>query len=59
LAAALPAALYVEYLTPAAYIDDMLVEPFVLDADGCLTIPAGPGLGVELNRETLRRFSRG
>jgi D-galactarolactone cycloisomerase len=57
LAAALPVARFVEYLTPAPYIDDILVRPFALDQDGCLTVPEGPGLGIEINRETLRRFS--
>jgi L-alanine-DL-glutamate epimerase-like enolase superfamily enzyme len=57
LAAALPVALYVEYLTPAPYIDDMLLTPFALDDTGCLTIPDAPGLGIELNRDTLQRFA--
>ncbi|HUG91129.1 MAG TPA: mandelate racemase/muconate lactonizing enzyme family protein [Planctomycetaceae bacterium] len=56
LAAAMPVARYVEYLTPAAYIEDLPVEPFVLDADGCLTIPNRPGLGLELDREKLQRY---
>ena len=57
LAAAIPVAKYVEYLTPAPYIDDIITQPFQLDADGLLTIPTSPGLGVELNRDALRRFS--
>ncbi len=57
LAAALPTARYVEYLTPAPYIEDILEEPFVLDAGGMLNIPTRPGLGVTLNREALRRFA--
>lgn len=56
LAAAIPVANYVEYLTPAPYIEDILVTPFQLDADGLLTIPEGPGLGIEINREALKRF---
>ena len=39
---------YVEYLTPAAYIEDLVVEKFELDEEGFLTIPNGPGLGIEL-----------
>jgi galactonate dehydratase len=31
-----------------------LKEPFVLDAGGCVAVPAGPGLGVELDEEGLR-----
>lgn len=55
--AALPVARYVEYLTPCPYIDDLLAEPFKLDADGCLTIPDGPGLGITLNRDALKRYA--
>ena len=57
LAAAIPVARYVEYLTPAPYIEDIITTPFRLDAEGYLTIPETPGLGVELNRDALRRFS--
>jgi L-alanine-DL-glutamate epimerase-like enolase superfamily enzyme len=57
LAAAIPVAKYVEYLTPAPYIDEIIARPFQLDAEGYLAIPETPGLGVELNREALRRFS--
>lgn len=54
--AAVPVARYVEYLTPCAYIDEIAAEPFRLDADGLLTIPTAPGLGVELDPDKLRRF---
>lgn len=57
LAAALPVARYVEFLTPAPYIDSLLTRPFELDADGYLTIPEAPGLGIELDRNALRRFA--
>jgi D-galactarolactone cycloisomerase len=56
LAAALPVARYVEFLTPAPYIDSLLVEPFGLDDEGYLRIPEGPGLGIELDRASLARF---
>ncbi|MDZ4685487.1 MAG: mandelate racemase/muconate lactonizing enzyme family protein [Planctomycetaceae bacterium] len=55
--AAIPTARYVEYLTPCAYIDGLLATPFKLDNDGCLTIPDGPGLGIEIDPDQLRRFS--
>lgn len=58
LAAAIPVARYVEFLTPAPYIDDILIEPFQLDEDGLLTIPDTPGLGIELDRDALSRFNR-
>jgi L-alanine-DL-glutamate epimerase-like enolase superfamily enzyme len=32
------------------------LNPFKPDADGMLTIPDKPGLGIELNREALKRF---
>ena len=57
LAAALPNAHYVEYLTPAAYIEELITEPFSLDDEGMLTIPETPGLGIELNRDALQRFA--
>jgi D-galactarolactone cycloisomerase len=57
LVAAMPIARYVEFLTPCLYIDALLTTPFVLDRDGFLPIPDGPGLGIELNPEGLKRFS--
>jgi L-alanine-DL-glutamate epimerase-like enolase superfamily enzyme len=57
LTAALPVARYVEYLTPCAYLDEIIKEPFRPDAEGYLAIPEKPGLGVELNREALKRLS--
>jgi L-alanine-DL-glutamate epimerase-like enolase superfamily enzyme len=57
LVAALPVAKYVEYLTPCAYIDDLLASPFTLDAEGCIGIPDGPGLGIELDRDGLQHYA--
>src|SRR5262249_39760823 len=56
LTAALPVARYVEYLTPCPYLDELITTPFRPDADGFLHVPTGPGLGMELDREALRRF---
>jgi len=56
LVAAVPVARYVEFLTPSPYIDEIITTPFRPDAEGYLRIPQGPGLGVELNREALKRF---
>ncbi|HSG71510.1 MAG TPA: mandelate racemase/muconate lactonizing enzyme family protein, partial [Planctomycetaceae bacterium] len=47
LAAAMPVARYVEYLTPCAYVEDLTTEPFVIDDEGYLKIPQSPGLGIE------------
>ncbi len=57
LAAALPAARWVEYQTGVPYIEEIIEQPFLLDADGMLRIPTGPGLGITLNREAIARFS--
>ena len=58
LAAAIPVARYVEYLTPCAYLEELTIEPFVIDDDGCLEIPDRPGLGIELDRDRLKQFIR-
>ncbi len=36
---------------------DLALRPLVLDADGCLAVPTGPGLGVELNEEVVARYT--
>ena len=35
---------------------DLVVPPVRLDADGCIVIPPGPGLGIELDKEVFRRY---
>ncbi|WP_306318980.1 MULTISPECIES: o-succinylbenzoate synthase [unclassified Streptomyces] len=39
------------------YYAEDITEPFVLDADGCLTVPSGPGIGIDPLPETLARFT--
>src|SRR5262249_7115023 len=56
LAAAMPVARYVEYLTPSPYLEEIITEPFRVDAEGYISVPQRPGLGIELNREALGRF---
>jgi D-galactarolactone cycloisomerase len=56
LSAAMPVARYVEFLTPSPYLDELVAEPFRPDAEGYLPVPTRPGLGIELNREALKRF---
>ncbi len=58
LVAAIPVARYVEYLTPSPYIDEIITEPFQVDAEGYLTIPDRPGLGIELDRDALNKFGK-
>lgn len=59
LAAAMPDAKYVEFITPSPYLDDLSVEPPRLDVEGYLTIPAEPGLGVTLDPDKVARYSGG
>ena len=56
LAAAMPVAKYVEFLTPSPYMDELVTVPFRPDANGFLTVPDKPGLGIELNRDAMKRF---
>lgn len=56
LVASVPVARYVEFLTPSPYMDELILNPFKPDAEGYLTIPDKPGLGVELNQEALKKF---
>ena len=45
LVSAFPGTRWVEYLTGSPYIDELVAEPWRLDADGMLAIPDRPGLG--------------
>lgn len=58
-AAALPNTDLVEYCTGSAYIDDLVVGGWPLDAEGCLTIPTAPGLGVEWDHDAILRHTGG
>ncbi len=57
LAAALPDADLVEFIGGSPYVDGIAQTAFSLDAEGYLEIPAAPGLGVELDREKLGRYT--
>lgn len=57
LASALPHTDLVEYIGGSAYVDGLLSQPFKLDKDGRIRIPHGAGLGVELSRENVARYS--
>ena len=59
IAAAHPTARWVEYITPSPYIEEIVTTPFVIDADGLLEIPTGPGLGIELDWDRIEHFSGG
>ena len=59
LVAAAAAARWVEYITPAPYIEELLSEPIELDEEGMIAIPDGPGLGFEWNPDGVEKFSGG
>ncbi len=59
LVAAAATARWVEYITPAPYIDDLLLEPIQLDDDGMIAIPDGPGLGFQWNPDGIEKFTGG
>ena len=48
---------FVEYLTGSPYIDDIVAQPWQLDADGMLPIPDTPGLGVEIDMDKVNFYS--
>lgn len=53
---------YVEYnFHPPAWVpevrDAMLKTPIMVDKEGYVKIPDGPGLGVELNEENVERYT--
>ncbi len=59
LLAAAANARWVEYITPAPYIEDLLVEPIVPDDEGMITIPDAPGLGLKWNPDGIAKFTDG
>ncbi|NQW18231.1 MAG: mandelate racemase/muconate lactonizing enzyme family protein [Chloroflexi bacterium] len=59
LAASMPDSKYVEFWYPAPYVDGILVDPFMLNADGLLDIPDKPGLGIELDEDAIKERGKG
>jgi D-galactarolactone cycloisomerase len=59
LASAFPDTDLVEYKTGSPYIDDLVTGGWSFDADGMLTIPDAPGLGITLDRDTIARYTNG
>lgn len=57
--ASLPYTELVEYCTGSAYIDDIVATPWTLDGFGQLTIPDSPGLGLDVDRDKLLRYTAG
>jgi L-alanine-DL-glutamate epimerase-like enolase superfamily enzyme len=57
LASAFPATDLVEYLTGSPYVDEIAAGGWKLDAQGMLSIPEAPGLGLELDPEAVARYT--
>jgi D-galactarolactone cycloisomerase len=55
LSAAMPVARWVEVQTGVPYFEEILTTPFRIDADCPLPIPSGPGLGIELDWDAVKR----
>ena len=47
----------VEYLTGSPFIDEIVEDKWQLDADGMLAIPDGPGLGISMNLEAVKKYT--
>jgi L-alanine-DL-glutamate epimerase-like enolase superfamily enzyme len=50
---------WVEYITPAPYVEDLFATPPMLDSDGLISIPDGPGLGFQWSEEGIARHTGG
>jgi L-alanine-DL-glutamate epimerase-like enolase superfamily enzyme len=59
LIAAMPVGKWIEFHQPSAVIDAIVAQPFKIDRDGMLAVPTGPGLGIELDWDGIRRLSGG
>jgi D-galactarolactone cycloisomerase len=59
LASAFPGTDLVEYLTGSPFIDEITVGGWKLDTDGMLAIPTSPGLGLELDPDAVKKYTRG
>ena len=57
MAAAFPGVDLVEFIGGSPYVDGILAEPFILDENGDLTIPNKPGLGIEIDRDKLAKYT--
>jgi L-alanine-DL-glutamate epimerase-like enolase superfamily enzyme len=56
LASAFPRTDLVEYIDGSPYVDEIVAEPWRLDADGMLAIPDRPGLGIRLDADAIARY---
>jgi L-alanine-DL-glutamate epimerase-like enolase superfamily enzyme len=49
----------IEYKTGSAYVDEIVAGGWKLDADGMLAIPDKPGLGITIDLDAVKKYSRG
>ena len=55
--AVLPRALFLEYnVCENPMLREIIRNPVPMDADGFIPVPAGPGLGIEVDEEAVHRF---
>jgi len=47
---------FVEFNVGNPMVETITHQPFQLDEDGCLEVPAEPGLGIELNRQRMKEL---
>ena len=47
----------VEYLTGSPFIDEIALGGWQLDSDGMLAIPTEPGLGLQLDRDAVMKYT--
>jgi len=59
LASAFPGTDLIEYKTGSAYVDEIVAGGWTLDAEGMLAIPDKPGLGVTIDLDAVKKYSRG
>jgi L-alanine-DL-glutamate epimerase-like enolase superfamily enzyme len=59
LTAAAGNARWVEYLTPEPYLDEVFLTRPVLDSEGYIQVPDGPGYGFAWNPEGIEKLSQG
>lgn len=59
LASAFPDTDLVEYKTGSPYIDELTAASWTLDGYGMLSIPATPGLGIDLDMDAVVKYTQG
>jgi L-alanine-DL-glutamate epimerase-like enolase superfamily enzyme len=59
LSSAFPGTDLIEYKTGSAYVDEIVAGGWSLDAEGMLAIPDKPGLGITLDLDAVKKYSRG